>query len=176
MLYKVIEEDDYFGTFHVRTRHLHKLREVLLSKIPIVAVDKITILHNTSGMQDDVLKHRISLVPVTQICGNLYLKKKGSCDVVTDHFTSDGPVMMKDVLLLHLAKNQSVELKATCSEGIGHAKHAALCNFYWEALETDVYRVKIESVGQCKPSEIMRVASEILQQDSQQRTEPQNRI
>ena len=40
------------------------LRRILLSEIPTVAIEKVFIENNTSVMQDEVLAHRLGLIPI----------------------------------------------------------------------------------------------------------------
>lgn len=39
-------------------------RRVILSDVPTMAIDKVHILNNTSIIQDEVLAHRLGLIPI----------------------------------------------------------------------------------------------------------------
>ncbi len=40
------------------------LRRILLSEIPTMAIEKVLLFQNTSVIQDEVLAHRLGLIPI----------------------------------------------------------------------------------------------------------------
>ena len=59
-------EQDYieFRLLDVDAAFANALRRVLLAEIPMLAVDEVTIHSNTSNIYDEILAHRIGLVPM----------------------------------------------------------------------------------------------------------------
>ena len=54
-----------FELIHVDTSFANALRRILLSEIPTVAVEHVYISQNSSILHDEVLAHRLGLVPLT---------------------------------------------------------------------------------------------------------------
>lgn len=42
----------------------NSFRRILLSEVPTMAIDRVMIYNNTSVIQDEVLAHRIGLIPL----------------------------------------------------------------------------------------------------------------
>ncbi len=40
------------------------IRRILLSEVPTMAIDKVLLFQNTSVIQDEVLAHRLGLIPI----------------------------------------------------------------------------------------------------------------
>src|SRR6266704_1409698 len=54
------------------------LRRIMISEIPVMAIDDVMILENNSVMYDEILAHRLGLVPVTTD-GSYNLPEECSC-------------------------------------------------------------------------------------------------
>lgn len=69
-----------FETKNVHVSFLNAIRRIVLTEIPSLAFDKILFEKYSCGMNEDMLAHRISLVP---ICfSNINLKHPGQCTCV----------------------------------------------------------------------------------------------
>jgi len=53
------------------------LRRILIAEVPTIAFDKAVIYQNTSILQDEVLAHRLGLVPVDVDPDN-FVEKRGT--------------------------------------------------------------------------------------------------
>ncbi len=125
------------------------LRRLMISEVPVMAIEEVTFIKNDSALYDEIIAHRLGLVPLTtdlesytekskctckgEGCAKcqviLSLKAKGPCIVYTDSFSSQDPKVMpvfKEMPIVLLLKGQEIELEATASLGRGktHAKYA----------------------------------------------------
>ncbi|MEM3061363.1 MAG: DNA-directed RNA polymerase subunit D [Candidatus Bathyarchaeia archaeon] len=55
------------------------LRRIIISEIPTMAIDDVVIIENTSTMYDEVLSHRLGLIPLTSDLDSYYLPEECSC-------------------------------------------------------------------------------------------------
>ena len=120
------------------------IRRVALGEMPVLAIEEVEFLDNSSSMYDEMLAHRLSLVPiVTDLdilnlrseCScedgcpscqvELTLKKKGPGNVHSQDLKSANKNLapIPDILIVKLGKNQKVDLKAVA--GLGSAKDHA---------------------------------------------------
>lgn len=64
---KIIEMNDEFIQFDIigiDTSLANAFRRILLSEVPTMAIEKVRVFQNTSIIQDEVLAHRLGLVPL----------------------------------------------------------------------------------------------------------------
>ena len=110
-----------------------------VDEVDSLAIDEVEIFKNDSALYDEVLAHRLGLVPLetdskmnkkTSI--SLKLKKAGPCTVYSGDFKGQAKVVFKGIPLTLLEKGQELELVATARLGNGteHAKHVpGLCYY-----------------------------------------------
>jgi DNA-directed RNA polymerase subunit D len=147
----VVELTDTIGVFDVRgvtPSFLNALRRTLLSQVPKLAIEDVTIYDNTSALFDEMLAHRLGLLPVpTDLnafvprkectcngegcpnCTVLYtLSKEGPCMVFSGDLVpaADAKFRIVDpkIPLVKLLEGQRVMLEAgaVLGTGIEHAK------------------------------------------------------
>lgn len=64
---KVFEMDDehiVFDLIGIDCAIANAFRRILLAEVPTMAIEKVFILNNTSLIQDEVLAHRLGLIPI----------------------------------------------------------------------------------------------------------------
>lgn len=140
--------DERTCTFTVEGVHpyfVNALRRVLLAEVPKLAIDEVTFYDNTSALFDEILAHRISLLPVPTDPSTLNLAgqtddegkpsymvrytltKEGPCTVYSgDLECEDSEFAIADpkIPIVRLLEGQRLILEATAVLGTGtdHAK------------------------------------------------------
>jgi len=128
----------------------NSLRRIMITEIPTLAVEWIDVHENNSALFDEIISHRIGMIPLkfnpkkfifTEDCkcrkkgcplcqAVLVLDKKGPCIVTAGDFkSSEKTVAPLDprIPVVELLEDQAIKLEAVARLGIGltHAKHHA---------------------------------------------------
>lgn len=90
-------------------------------QIPIVAVDNVEISKNDSPLYDEMLAHRIGLIPIKtkKQGGVLKLKSKKRGVVYSEEIGGDAEVIYKKIPITLLEEGQELELRAKLRSGKG---------------------------------------------------------
>ena len=70
------DEEIVFDIQGVEPPLVNSLRRILISEIPTMAIETVNIYQNTSVMPDEVLAHRLGLIPILADADD-FLYKKG---------------------------------------------------------------------------------------------------
>ncbi|KAG7214376.1 hypothetical protein INR49_023087 [Caranx melampygus] len=120
-------------------------RRILLAEVPTMAIEKVFIYNNTSIVQDEVLAHRLGLIPIKadpclfEYRNTVYSKDikwvpiGNQADVFAD--SSIGPVH-DDILIAQLRPGQELDITMHCVKGIGkdHAKFSPVATASYRLL------------------------------------------
>jgi DNA-directed RNA polymerase subunit D len=129
------------------------LRRLIVDEVPTMAVDEIEFSDNSSILYDEIIAHRIGLIPLKtdlksykmiekpedreslKCTLKLVLKAKGPCTVYSGDIKSKDPAVVpvsKDFPIVKLLKGQSLEFEATAILGRGkeHTKWAPAHAYY----------------------------------------------
>jgi len=115
-----------------------------VGEVPTLAIDEVEIYKNDSALYDEVLSHRLGLVPLvteksmtakTKI--DLKLTKEGPCTVYSGDLKGGAEVVEGKIPLTILGEGHKIELVATAILGKGteHAKFVPGLCFYRHVLE-----------------------------------------
>ncbi len=128
------------------------LRRIMIEVVPTMAIEEVEFVQNNSALYDEVLAHRLGLIPLTtDLKGyerkmpedeinaknsvKLTLRAKGPCTVYAEDLKSKDP-KIKPVYpktpITKLLKGQELELEATAILGTGkeHVKFAPCLAWY----------------------------------------------
>ncbi len=176
----ILEEDDRRIKFVIEdaTPQLaNALRRVMVAKIPTMAIEEVAFTNNTSGLFDEMIAHRLGMIPwefdadaynLPDECDcdgegcpscevRMVLERQGD-DVLASHLKpTDKDVQPKnpDIKIVELLGDQELELEAVARLGIGqtHAKFQAANTSY---KHRPIVRVNGDEVD--NPEEAAKVA------------------
>jgi DNA-directed RNA polymerase subunit D len=190
MKIKDINQDGNIVTFNVKDIEitmLNALRRIILSEVPVMAIESVTYNTNTSILNDEILSHRLGLVPLKtdlKMFNNIYdcsCKGKG-CGKCTLTLTlkAEGPgtvysrelipadkettAVYETIPLAKLTASQKIDLEAIAQLGNAkdHAKWQAGLASY-EQKDDGSYNVFIETYGQLPLKTLVETAFEKLE-------------
>ena len=128
-----------------------------VEEVSTLAIEDVEIFKNDSALYDEVLAHRLGLIPIkteskmnSKTAIQLTLKKTGPCTVYSGDFKGDAVIPFKEIPLTILGKEQEIEIIATASMGTGlyHTKHVPGLLYYRNLFEVKTGNVKIDSIVQ----------------------------
>lgn len=179
---EVLEKDDTNMRLLIRetdTAYMNALRRMIISEVPCMAIDEVVMIENSSVLQDEMIAHRLGLIPLKTDLDSYNLPEecpcksefgcnlcrvsltldveaeKGTRTVYSGEIVSENPdiVPVSDrIPIVKLAKEQRLRLEAYARLGKGkrHAK--------WQPVSMCTYkflpRIKIDdkrcdACGEC---------------------------
>ena len=193
---KLVENQDkkgrlIFSVKGVDTSYANTLRRIMGYVVPVMAIEEVEFRKNTSIVYDEMIAHRLGLVPLTTDlksynmmseckckgagCASctvkLTLKAVGPCTVYSSDIKSKDPEIKPVYGKMPIAKlleGQEIELEATAILGQGreHSKWCPGLIFYkMPNVDGDEYTFTVESWGQLNPKEIVVKALDMYSKD-----------
>jgi DNA-directed RNA polymerase subunit D len=80
---QILEKTDEFMRFivnGVNVPFVNALRRIMLTEVPTMAIDEIVILENSSILNDEILAHRIGLIPIKTDLDSYNLPENCKCE------------------------------------------------------------------------------------------------
>jgi len=153
---KIIKQDDKQGklsfTTDMSTTVANAIRRSVL-EIPIMAVDEVEITKNDSALYDEIIGHRIGLIPIKTDKGSKEVKfKLKAIGPYTVYSTDIKPSVETDykIPIVILDKEQELELvaEARLGKGIDHIKYSPGLVYFRHNIEPEVMDfVTVDSEG-----------------------------
>jgi DNA-directed RNA polymerase alpha subunit len=119
---------------------INGLRRSLISYVKSFSLNTI-IIENETDYNDDILKLRISMIPVHK-CEKISFKKRNDTHhniIITSSELCTDNCIMKDIFLFNLKPGQSIEFECEIEEGFGF-QHSR-----WQVIQTPIMKL-IENV------------------------------
>lgn len=125
-------------------------------KIPVSAIDEVEIFKNDSALYDEMIAHRIGLIPLKQGKkkeGSLKLQSKGEGTVYSKDLQGDFEVVYDNIPLAILAAGQEIKINAFVKPGTGseHSKYSPGMIFYRKVSEISVDKEFTEEIKRIAP-------------------------
>jgi len=103
-------------------------------EIPVMAIDEVEIVKNDSALYDEIIAHRLGLVPIkaeNNKAVKFKLVSKGPATVYSDELVPAIGTSLK-IPIVHLDKGQEIEMVCNANLGIGidHIKYSPGLVFY----------------------------------------------
>ena len=167
------------------------LRRIMVSEVPVMAIDDVMILENNSVMYDEILAHRLGLIPVTtdqayNLPEECTCKSELGCErcrasfsleieasdpvevVYSSHLRPENPdvrPVSDKIPIVKLVQGQKVKLEAYARLGRGkaHAKWqpVSACTYSYDP-KTRAFLFLVESTGTLPPEKIVLEAARII--------------
>ncbi len=140
------------------------MRRIMMSEIPTDAIEEVEIKENNSALQDEILAHRLGLIPLKGI-GKLTLKAEGPTTVKSSDLIADSGVKItnKGLPIVELLANQKINLSTKTKTGTGkeHIKwKGAIVSYDYK--NEDKINLEIESCSGLTNKEILKKSLDIL--------------
>ncbi len=158
MKIKIIEKGKLQLTFVIEgitEAKANTIRRYMINEVPTLAIENVTIQKNNSAFYDEILAHRLGLIPLktdlksykekeecpcegkgcAQCTLLLSLKAKGPCTVYSSALESQDPKVtpaIDNIPVVKLTKNQELKIEATAilSKGKKHMKFSPGLVYY----------------------------------------------
>ncbi len=128
-------------------------------EIPIIAIDEVEIMKNDSALYDEIVAHRLGLVPIKTTATSkeikFKLKAKGPKVIYSTDLEPSTETNYKLPIVI-LDEGQEIELVATANlgKGIDHIKYSPGLIFYRHNIDQELLDfVIIDEEGKIKPDE-----------------------
>jgi len=155
----------------------NSLRRTMIADIPTVAIDRVEFYENTTVLHDEIIAHRLGLIPVSGNDGDRVEFDMIATKMETWYsddmgFNSDaGPeckVVIPGIPIVKAAPGQKLKFVAHLTTGTGfdHAKWSPVstCSFKETGTGGSEYTFTIVSVGVMPPMEIAKTGFRILKE------------
>ena len=167
------------------------LRRIIMAEVPVMAIDDVMILENNSVMYDEILAHRLGLIPVTtdqtyNLPEDCTCKSELGCEkcrasfsleieasdpvevVYSSHLKPENPdvrPVSDKIPIVKLAQGQRIKLEAYARLGRGkvHAKWqpVSACTYSIDE-KTKAFNFLVESTGTLPPDKLVLDAARLI--------------
>ena len=174
------EDSIQFLVTGVSTPLANALRRVMIADVPIWAIELVQFEVNTTVIHDEMIAHRLGLIPLTSSADPETETVNFSLDLTagteTEEWTSEQLESDNDdvvpaidgIPIVKVARGQQLKLTATAKRDTGneHAKWSPVSTCFFQ-VTPEGYLFEVETTGSLDPVEVVQRAIVILREKLQ---------
>lgn len=151
------------------------LRRIMIGDIPVIAIDTVKIKENDSSLCDEMIAHRLGLIPIRVKPGIekkefvIKLKAEGPRRIYARDLILPEELELPHpgIIILNLGSKEHINLVCNTEEGVGseHAKWSASCGTAYDKIDENKYKFNIETTGSLTAKEILQKSIDVLRKD-----------
>jgi DNA-directed RNA polymerase subunit D len=153
------------------------IRRTIISGVSSVVIDTIIIKENDSSLSDEMIAHRLGLIPLrktnldTQTDFKIKLEEIGpkrvySRDII---FPPGIEAVSPDIIILNLNTDECINLTGITEEGTAidqnHSKFSVSCGTSYEKLSDNSFHMKIETTGSLSAKDALLKSIQIIKEE-----------
>ena len=176
MKVELVKKEGFTNTYVVsdtKPEVINAIRRTIISEVPVLAIEDVFIAKNNSALYDEILAHRLGLIPLTtpdtytlpekckckgkgcaRCTVKFTLKAKGPGMVYAKDLKSSDPAVKPvydKIPIVYLEEGQEIELEANAVLGKGkdHAKWSGAAAYYRYYPKIKIDQTKIKNPKKC---------------------------
>jgi DNA-directed RNA polymerase subunit D len=153
------------------------IRRTIISGVPSIVIDTVCIKENDSSLCDEMIAHRLGLIPLKKTTTEpttefkIKLEEVGpkrvySRDIV---FPPGIEAVSPDIIILNLGTDECIKLTGSTEEGTAidqnHAKFSVSCGTAYKKLSDMSFQFRVETTGCISAKDAFLKAIQIVKED-----------
>ncbi len=162
---------------NIDTSMANAIRRTIISKVSSIVIDTVCIKENDSSLCDEMIAHRLGLIPLRKTTlepineFKIKLEQVGpkrvySRDII---FPSGIEAVSPDIIILNLNTNECIKLTGVTEEGTAidqnHSKFSVSCGTTYKKISDTSFHFKVETVGSIGAKDAFIKAIQIIKED-----------
>ena len=172
-----IMENEFNFIANIDASMANAIRRTIISGVSSIVIDTVCIKENDSNLSDEMIAHRLGLIPLRKTTTNPVVdfkikleqigpKRVYSRDIV---FPPGIEAVSPDIIILNLGRDECIKLTGNTEEGTAieqnHSKYSVSCGTAYEKLSDNSFKMHIETVGSISAKDAVIKAIQILKEE-----------
>lgn len=170
-------DTEFDFTINADTSLCNAIRRTIISGVSSIVIDTVCIKENDSYLSDEMIAHRLGLIPLKKTTTEpttefkIKLEEVGpkriySRDIV---FSPGIEAVSPDIIIVNLGADESIKLTGTTEEGTAidqnHSKFSVSCGTTYEKLSDNEFRMHVETTGTISAKDAVLKAIQLLKEE-----------